>query len=128
MSFLGHPFRVLLAAGQTLALGHVCWAYFYSYGSGSGPSMLPTFLVTNETFIISKRYRRGRGVQVGDCVCYDIPVEPGQEGIKRVIGMPGDYVLLNSPGAKNDNMLQVRCMFSLPHLSAEYNASKKVDK
>jgi len=97
MPFLGHPFRVLLATAQTFALTHVVWAYGVSIGFGWGPSMLPTFATTNEWFVTDKRYRRGRGVQVGDCVVYSIPVEPGEEGLKRVMGMPGDYVLLNSP-------------------------------
>ena len=74
---------------------------------GSGPSMLPTFLVWNEWFVADRSYRRGRGVRVGDCVTYTIPVEPHEGGVKRVIGMPGDYVLLNSPGSKNDDMMQV---------------------
>ncbi|KAF2970034.1 hypothetical protein GQX73_g3495 [Xylaria multiplex] len=97
MPFLGHPFRVLFATAQTFALTHVIWAYGMSIGFGWGPSMMPTFLATNEWFVTDKRYRRGRGVQVGDCVVYSIPVKPGEEGLKRVMGMPGDYVLLNSP-------------------------------
>ncbi|KAI3323281.1 LexA/Signal peptidase [Xylariaceae sp. AK1471] len=97
MPFLGHPFRLLLATAQTFALTHVVWAYGVSIGFGWGPSMMPTFLATNEWFVTDKRYRRGRGVHVGDCVVYAIPVEPGEEGLKRVMGMPGDYVLLNSP-------------------------------
>ncbi|KAI0910646.1 LexA/Signal peptidase [Ustulina deusta] len=97
MPFLGHPFRVLFATAQTFALAHVVWVYGVSIGLGWGPSMLPTFMATNEWFVTDKRYRRGRGVQVGDCVVYSIPVEPGEEGLKRVLGMPGDYVLLNSP-------------------------------
>lgn len=107
MPFIGHPFRLLVTVGKVTALTHLIWTYGYSVGWGSGPSMLPTFLVINECFVISKRYRRGRGVQVGDVINYSIPVEPDEEGVKRVLGMPGDYVLLNSPGAKNDNMIQV---------------------
>lgn len=107
MPLLGHPIRVFLATGQTLALAHVLWQYGYSVAPGSGPSMLPTFLVWNEWFVADRSYRRGRGVRVGDCVTYTIPVEPHEGGVKRVIGMPGDYVLLNSPGSKNDDMMQV---------------------
>ncbi|KAI0442622.1 hypothetical protein F4803DRAFT_518539 [Xylaria telfairii] len=102
MAFLGHPFRVLFATAQSFALAHVVWAYGVSIGFGWGPSMMPTFLATNEWFVTDKRYRRGRGVQVGDCVVYSIPVEPGEEGLKRVMGMPGDYVLLNSPPSAHD--------------------------
>ncbi|KAI1361948.1 LexA/Signal peptidase [Xylaria arbuscula] len=107
MPFLGHPLRVLLATAQTFCLAHVIWAYGASIGFGWGPSMLPTFHATNEWFVTDKRYRRGRGVQVGDCVVYSIPVEPaGEEGLKRVMGMPGDYVLLNSPPSSHQQQQQ----------------------
>ncbi|KAI1406554.1 LexA/Signal peptidase [Hypoxylon fuscum] len=104
---LGHPFRVLIYTCKALALGHLAVAYGYSCGYGWGPSMLPTFLTRDEWFVTDRSHRRGRGVRVGDCVLYAIPVEAGEEGIKRVIGLPGDYVLLNSPGVGNGNMIQV---------------------
>ncbi|KAI0007734.1 peptidase S24/S26A/S26B/S26C [Xylariaceae sp. FL0662B] len=107
MSFLGHPFRVLIATVKTLALAHVFLTYGYSLGAGWGPSMLPTFLVMQEWLVTDRRCRRGRGVAVGDCVAYAIPVEPDEEGVKRVVGLPGDYVLLNSPGSPSENMIQV---------------------
>ncbi|KAI1108622.1 peptidase S24/S26A/S26B/S26C [Nemania sp. NC0429] len=97
MPILGHPFRLLVATVQTFAITHLVYAYGVSVGPGSGPSMLPTFLVADDWFVTDKRCRRGRGVRVGDCVVYAIPVKPGQDGVKRVLGMPGDYVLLNSP-------------------------------
>ncbi|KAI0157267.1 peptidase S24/S26A/S26B/S26C [Xylariaceae sp. FL1272] len=97
MPFLGHPFRVLLATAQGFALLHVLWSRGVSVAPGYGPSMMPTFLTMNDWFVTDKRYRRGKDVRVGDCVTFSIPVEPNSEGLKRVIGMPGDYVLLNSP-------------------------------
>ncbi len=106
-SILGHPFRVLLYTCKALALGHLAVTYGYSGGYGWGPSMLPTFLTMDEWFVTSRACRRGRGIQVGDCIVYSIPVEPGEEGIKRVLGLPGDYVLLNSPGASSTSMIQV---------------------
>ncbi|KAI0977184.1 hypothetical protein F4678DRAFT_412119 [Xylaria arbuscula] len=134
MPFLGHPFRVLFATAQTFLLAHVISAHGVSIGPGWGPSMLPTFFLMNEWFVTDRRYRRGRGVSVGDCVAYAIPVDPGEEGVKRVMGMPGDYVLLNSPplsansgsGAGMDragrsvgreHMIQVSSFFSSPLLS-----------
>lgn len=123
MPLLGHPFRLFLATGQTLAMAHVLWKYGYSVAPGSGPSMLPTFLVWNEWFVADRSYRRGRGVRVGDCVTYTIPVEPHEDGVKRVIGMPGDYVLLNSPGSKNDDMMQVSSSLWKPLTSRLYQAN-----
>ncbi|KAI1500531.1 peptidase S24/S26A/S26B/S26C [Biscogniauxia marginata] len=112
MPFLGHPIRLLFATVKGLALAHMALTYGYSLGAGWGPSMLPTFLTTQEWFVTDRRCRRGRGVRVGDCVAYGIPVELGEEGVKRVVGMPGDYVLLNSPGLVDgnpgaDSMIQV---------------------
>ncbi|KAI1342048.1 LexA/Signal peptidase [Xylariaceae sp. FL0016] len=120
MPFLGHPFRVLLASLQGLAAVHVFWTHQYSLGAGWGPSMLPTFCTVGEWYVTDKRFRRGRGVRVGDCVSYAIPYEPTEDGVKRVIGVAGDYVLLNSPdvtplpgtaaaaaAAQRGNMLQV---------------------
>ncbi|ORY71898.1 peptidase S24/S26A/S26B/S26C [Pseudomassariella vexata] len=106
--YYGHPFRVLFSIGKSVAFAHLIWNYGVAWGSGSGASMMPTFPVLGKSVIIDRRCRRGRNVQVGDCVVYNIPIEPGEEGIKRVLGMPGDYVLMNSPDCKNRNhMIQV---------------------
>ncbi|OTB18884.1 hypothetical protein K445DRAFT_30435, partial [Daldinia sp. EC12] len=99
---------------KALALGHLLVTYGYSTGYGWGPSMLPTFLTMNEWFVTDRSHRRGRGINVGDCVVYGIPVAPGEEGVKRVLGLPGDYVLLNSPGVGSDTMMQV-CLFISAH-------------
>jgi len=113
---LGHPFRYLIQTAKMLALAHLFWEYGYSLGPASGPSMLPTFRVINEQLLISKRHRNGRGVRVGDLVVYEIPIFPDSNGIKRVVGMPGDYVLLNTPGSGSDAMIQVRLLFRLVFL------------
>lgn len=70
--------------------------------------MLPTFEVVGEAAVINRTYRRGRNIGVGDVVAYDIPVEKKDTGMKRVIGMPGDYVLINSPESGSSEMIQVR--------------------
>lgn len=111
--FRGHPFRVALWTLKGVALAHVGFTHVVSAAPGWGPSMLPTFLVDGQWFVVDRRCRRGRGVAVGDCVLYAIPVVSpgttggGTEGVKRVVGLPGDYVLLNSPGAKSEAMMQV---------------------
>lgn len=68
--------------------------------------MLPTFSVTGDFVLISSFYRQGKGITVGDIVSFDSVVEPGEKVIKRVIGLPGDYVLRDTPG-ENDVMIQV---------------------
>lgn len=107
-AFYGHPGRWALSTAKSLAFCHVVWNYGFSVGPASGPSMLPTFSVDGDWLLVSKKYRNGRDVRVGDLVVYRIPVEPGDEAVKRVMGMPGDYVLVNSPEGASDLMIQVR--------------------
>lgn len=80
--------------------------YGFRTGSGVGPSMLPTIEVLGDHMLVSKTYRRGRGIKVGDIVEFDSVVEPGEHVIKRVIGLEGDYVLRDTPGV-NSKMIQV---------------------
>ncbi|KAK1965944.1 LexA/Signal peptidase [Colletotrichum sublineola] len=103
----GQPFRLALNAGKTLAFAHVFWDYYYACGPASGPSMLPTFEIAGEYLVADKNYRLGRGVAVGDLVYYKIPIFPKASGIKRVVGMPGDFVLFNNPDSQKDMMIQV---------------------
>lgn len=60
--------------------------------------MLPTIQVLGDMVLIDKRFRRGRGVEVGDVVSFDSVVQPGERVIKRVIGLEGDFVGRDTPG------------------------------
>lgn len=64
----------------------------------SGPSMLPTINVEGDWVFISKYHRRGRGVAVGDIVSYEHPMRRGYRAVKRIVAMPGDFVLRDTPG------------------------------
>jgi inner membrane protease subunit 1 len=105
--YVGHPLRLSIAALKTILLAHVFWQYGYSLAPLQGPSMLPTFEVAGDSVIVSRYYRRGRGVKVGDLVSFDSVVEPGESVLKRVLGLQGDYVLRDTPGT-TDSMIQVR--------------------
>lgn len=105
--YLGHPLRVFTATVKCFFVGHLLYANFYSWGVGWGPSMLPTFEVMGDNIIISHRYRRGRGIEVGDLVQFKSVHQVGENVIKRVIGLEGDYVLRDTPGKESDMMIQV---------------------
>jgi len=125
--YASHPVRMTVGLGKALAAAHVFWMYAYATGSAVGPSMLPTFEVVGHSFVISRWHRFGRGVQVGDLVVYTIPSAPDAEGLKRVIGMPGDYVLLNSPDSVSDEMMQVgAATFSSRSHMSEYGSGESV--
>ncbi|PVI05219.1 LexA/Signal peptidase [Periconia macrospinosa] len=104
---------------QSTALGQFTWAFnlyifghiFFSYVGGisatSGISMVPTIppdVISQPWVIYSKWYRRGRDIKVGDVVTFKTPSKPKQDACKRVIGMPGDYVSVVSPGREAEDL------------------------
>lgn len=105
-TYLGHPFRTLLTTVKFLAASHLAITYFYSWGAVSGPSMLPHWEVWGDGAVVSHLHRRGAGVRVGDLVKFKIPVTD-EDAIKRVAGLPGDYVLAHSADSGRDEMIQV---------------------
>lgn len=109
--YLGHPLRLFLKTVQWLAAGHLLVTYGYAWGSVSGPSMLPGWEIWGEGALVSKYHRRGRDIKVGDTVKFKVPVSDGNEAIKRVAGLPGDYVLVHSPTSGRDEMIQARLSY-----------------
>ncbi|EMR88179.1 putative mitochondrial inner membrane protease subunit protein [Botrytis cinerea BcDW1] len=102
-----HPLRILTWTLKSLFIYHLFHTYFYSLETGSGPSMLPTISVSNDWFLISRAYRRGRDVQVGDIVSFESVVEPGQKAFKRVLGLEGDCVMMGTPGSGETQMIRI---------------------
>jgi inner membrane protease subunit 1 len=79
-------------------LTHLAWHYLFEIVSPFGASMLPTLYLSGQWVLLSKWYRRGRGIEVGDIVSISHPFILHEGAIKRVIGMPGDFVLAGTPG------------------------------
>jgi len=105
--YAGHPVRLASVAIKTCFVGHVFWDYFYAPATTYGPSMLPTLEVFNDGVLVSRWYRRGRGVKVGDIVTFDSVIDPEEKVIKRVIGLEGDYVMRDTPGSRSNQMIQI---------------------
>lgn len=90
------------------ALGlHVFAEYFFTLSQAEGISMQPTMNATGDWLLLSKRYRRGRDIVVGDIISFKHPIDEGVCSVKRVIAMPGDFVLRDSPETSGA-MIQVR--------------------
>lgn len=68
--------------------------------------MLPGWEIWGEGAVTSHMYRYGRGVKVGDLVRFKVPISDAY-AIKRVMGMPGDYVLVHTPDTGHEEMIQV---------------------
>lgn len=88
----------LFFAASLILTSHLVFTYFYTVSLTWGPSMLPTISADGTTAVlISKRFRRGRDVRVGDLVSFAHPVSPGMRAIKRVVGLEGDLVVRDTP-------------------------------
>lgn len=62
-----------------------------------GPSMMPT-LQNHQLILVNKVEYYLRPPQRGDVIVFAYPRDPSQDFVKRVIGVPGDTVELNSNG------------------------------
>jgi inner membrane protease subunit 1 len=93
--------------GAVVVLGaHIFFEYFYTSKEAYGVSMVPTMNSVGDSLIISKLYRRGRYIEVGDVVSFKHPIDGSIESVKRVLGMPGDFVLRDTPDTSG-MMIQV---------------------
>lgn len=109
-SLLSRQLQLLKRATQVILWTHLVWDHVFSIGETVGPSMMPTFGISGSV-LISKLHRRGRGVEVGDMVSYVHPVMgPEVFVIKRIIGMPGDFVV-KDPMDETGEMLQVNRLY-----------------
>jgi mitochondrial inner membrane protease subunit 1 len=107
--FRGHPVRLTLSTIKVLCAIHLIGTHGYQYSAVSGPSMMPTFAVDGDCIIADMTHARNRrkALRVGDLVLYRIPVD-NASGVKRLLGLPGDYVSMGTPGEKGDDvMIQV---------------------
>jgi signal peptidase I len=62
-----------------------------------GPSMMPT-LQNRELILVDKAEYYVHPPQRGDIIVFQYPRDPSQDFVKRVIGIPGDTVELDSNG------------------------------
>jgi len=81
-----------------------------------GASMEPTFY-TSEYILTSKISYKFRSPQRGDIIVFKSPKNPDIEYIKRIIGLPGDIVLIKgSEVYVNNNLIQESYISSATNL------------
>lgn len=98
---------IIFTSATVFLSGHIVFKYGFAIKPTLGISMVPTIAAAGDWVLISRSYRRGRHVVVGDMVSFAHPVKVEQSAIKRVIGMPGDFVLRDTPGKGAGVMLRV---------------------
>ena len=88
--------RVLVDIIETLVLSALLFAAINVISARirvDGHSMLPT-LNTGEFVIVNKLAYKIGGPEYGDIIVFHFPRDPEQEYIKRVIGLPGDRIVV----------------------------------
>ena len=88
--------RVLVDIIETLVLSALLFAAINVISARirvDGHSMLPT-LNTGEFVIVNKLAYKIGGPEYGDIIVFHFPRDPEQEYIKRVIGLPGDHIVV----------------------------------
>ncbi len=89
--------RTALHWAHAALAAHLLVKHGYAASPLAGPSMLPTLAVRGDWVVLAKRHARGRGVRVGDVVSLAHPRRAGARTLKRVLALPGDYVLVGTP-------------------------------
>ncbi|MCJ1415666.1 hypothetical protein MMC32_001998 [Xylographa parallela] len=106
-SVFGQSVRWILNLTKLTFGLHLVSEYVAQIKLTAGYSMLPTLNVADDWVYVSCFYRRGRGIRVGDVVTIRHPTFPGTGACKRVLGLPGDFVLRNTPGGEGEMMVQI---------------------
>ena len=110
-SLLRHTVFGTTALVQGFFIAHFVTTHFPGrVALTDGPSMLPTINVRGVRVCIDNSFSRGRGIKVGDVVDFHHPMVRGQAAIKRVMGMPGDFVVKDGGEGNGKTMIQVWCL------------------
>lgn len=97
IQLLRRTFHGVIFLGAGVASLSLIRRYVYAVELAEGPSMYATIPDSLILLGINKRYKKGHGIKVGDCVQITSPIIHGMYTNKRVIGLPGDYVLRSKP-------------------------------
>lgn len=115
----------------SIVLAVVLIVFIYQPVKVEGTSMMPGLNDQERIFINKYEYKLGAGnISRGDLVVFQFPLDPRQSYIKRVIGVPGDYVEIDDgtvyvnghklneayvPGEFRDHLSTARRVVPLEH-------------
>ncbi len=112
-----HWLRNLLDIVETLVIALVLFAGINTISARirvDGHSMEPT-LHTGEFVIVNKLAYKFGSVNIGDVIVFHPPNNPTEEYIKRVIGLPGDHVVIKDGEVMvNDQVLEEPYIYAAP--------------
>jgi signal peptidase I len=115
--------RFLLDIIETLALAGILFLGINAVSARvrvDGFSMIPT-LEDGEFVLVSKVNYRFGNVERGDIIVFHFPLDPEQELIKRVIGLPGDKISVqNGAVSVNGQVLSEPYIAAAPAYSGDW--------
>lgn len=115
--------RLVFDVIETLALAAILFLGINAVSARvrvDGFSMIPT-LEDGEFVLVSKLNYQFGDVQRGDIIVFHYPVDPNQELIKRVIGLPGDRInVQNGVVSVNGQALNEPYIAAAPAYSGEW--------
>jgi signal peptidase I len=115
--------RFVLDIIETLALAVILFLGINTVSARvrvDGFSMIPT-LKDGEFVLVSKVNYRFGNVERGDIIVFHFPMDPQQELIKRVIGLPGDKISVqNRSVSVNGQVLNEPYIAAAPTYSGEW--------
>lgn len=115
--------RFVLDVAETIILAAVLFLGINAVSARirvDGFSMEPT-LQDGEFVIVNKLAYRFGGLARGDVIVFRPPLDPDQEYIKRVIGLPGDTVRVDNGAVHvNGEIIDEPYVAAAPHYQAEW--------
>ena len=99
---IGKFIHLIALVGSGYCSASLFCHYVLTWGPSAGASMHPTVPSADSWSIISPRYRHGKDLKIGDIVHAKNPILAHHMIAKRVIGMPGDYVLKDEKRRANE--------------------------
>ncbi|MFN8401301.1 MAG: signal peptidase I [Anaerolineales bacterium] len=115
--------RFVLDVIETLVLAVILFVGINSVSARvrvDGFSMQPT-LQDGEFVLVSKLSYKFGDFQHGDIIVFDFPLNPDEELVKRIIGLPGDHVVVrDSHVYVNDQMLNENYIAQSPLYSGDW--------
>lgn len=117
--------RVLREVVETIALTVLMFLVFrfaFQNYRVDGHSMVPT-LQDQQYILVNRSAYLFHPPERGDVIVFEYPIDPTQDYIKRIVGIPGDHVQVDQQGVVTINGVQLR----EPYVNAITNPYEPTD-
>lgn len=110
-NILRETLRIGSLSIRSIAALHLFTSTAYEISQTEGASMLPTLNVNSDFCVVSKKFKNGNGLEMGDIIVARKPTQPDSWVCKRITGMPGDIILLDPSRGHVDELHRVGALY-----------------